>query len=490
MTRPGVYVSEAPLPRVVANPNVSASYGAFLGTALRGPAEPTLVTSWADFLSQFGGFGTDVSLPDAIYQFFNNGGGAAYVARVIASDAVAATGTANDGADRLTFAAITPGAWGNNLSVEVALESTEDGNLVVSVRESIRGVDVAVERFRNLSMDQASPRYIESIINSTTIGSKFVTVTDILKDDADIGAGDVVDLGSVTQGEDGSTPVAADYTALFDTFDGIESNLIFNVPGVTDVSGVLAKVEARGDSILLIDTAENQAADLTGATLPTSSYAAVYYPWIYIGDPAADAPRGSIKKVPPSASVAGMILRTDASRGVFKAPAGVASGLTGAVANELRLTNSDLDFLASSNVNVIRPVPGTGVAVMGARTRQLGTTAQYISVRRTLNYVKKRAVEVSRFALFEPNSPDLWEQLRVANGAFLSELWQVGGLAGLEFSQAFYVKCDSENNTSQTIANGEVHVEIGVAPVFPAEFIVIKVGQFEADASVVVTEEV
>jgi phage tail sheath protein FI len=185
-----------------------------------------------------------------------------------------------------------------------------------------------------------------------------------------------------------------------------------------------------------------------------------------------------------------MILRTDASRGVFKAPAGVTATLTGAVANERRLTNTELDTLAGMNVNVVRPVPGAGIAAMGARTNQVGSTAQYISVRRTLNFVKKRAAEVSRFAIFEPNSPTLWEQLRVANGAFLSELWQIGGLAGLDFSQAFYVKCDGENNTAQTIANGEVNIEIGVAPVFPAEFVVIRVGQFEADASTVVTEEV
>jgi hypothetical protein len=142
------------------------------------------------------------------------------------------------------------------------------------------------------------------------------------------------------------------------------------------------------------------------------------------------------------------------------------------------------------NVNVVRPVPGSGITAMGARTRAFGTTDQYVSVRRTINYVKKRAAEVSRFALFEPNTTYLWEQLRVANGAFLSELWQSGGLAGLDFSQAFYVKCDAENNTAQTISNGEVHVEIGIAPVFPAEFVVIRVGQFESDASTIVTEEV
>ncbi len=100
------------------------------------------------------------------------------------------------------------------------------------------------------------------------------------------------------------------------------------------------------------------------------------------------------------------------------------------------------------NVNVTRPVPGSGITAMGARTRAFGTVDQYISVRRTINYVKRRASDVSRFALFEPNTPSLWEQLRVVNGAFLSELWSAGGLSGRAFNEAFYVKCDGENNTA------------------------------------------
>jgi len=492
MARPGVTVTEAPLPRVVANPSRSGSFGGFLGTALRGPTVPTLVTSWSDFVARFGGFGNliintnavAVTLPDALYQYFNNGGGPAYVARVLPTSA----GTADVTIGTLDFVAISPGEWGNGITVEVEVDTLPTDTFTVSVKEKRRNIDVVVERFRSLSMDKSDPRNVEQIINSTTIGSQFVTVTQA--DEVPLVTGDSQPLDG---GSDGTAEVTAvEYGAAFDSFDELDANFVFNLPGIADVSSVLAKIEGpdgRQDSLLIVDTDENQTPDMDGATLPTSSYAAVYYPWIYIGDPAPDAPRGGIKKVPPGASVAGMILRTDASRGVFKAPAGVASSLTGAVANERRLTNTELDTLAGTNINVIRPVPGSGITVMGARTRTAGSTSQYISVRRTLNFVKKRAMEVSRFALFEPNTPSLWEQLRVANGAFLSELWQIGGLAGLEFSQAYYVKCDGENNTAQTIANGEVHVEIGVAPVFPAEFVVIRVGQFEADASVVVSEE-
>lgn len=488
--RPGVYVNEAPLPRVVANPNTSESFGGFLGTALRGPTTPLLVTSWSDFVAKFGGFGSGVTLPDALYQFFNNGGGSAYVSRVLASDATRAQVTFNEGADRLVFTAASPGVWGNGVSVDITVD-TNSNTFTLAVREVIRGTSIVVERFRDLSMDRTSPRYVESIVNSLTIGSSYITVTDVAMDDSVLADGGSVTL---TTGTDGLAAITAgDYSSAFDGFDEIDANFVFNAPGVADVSALVSRIEGpsgRQDSIIVVDTAENQAPDMTGASLPTSGYAAVYYPWVYISDPSPDAVRGGIRKVPPGASVVGMILRTDTSRGVFKAPAGVAATLSGVVANEIRLTNAQLDDLAGMNVNVVRPVPGAGIAAMGARTRAFGTTDQYISVRRTINYVKKRAVEVSRFALFEPNTPTLWEQLRVANGAFLSELWQIGGLAGLDFSQAYYVKCDGENNTTQTISNGEVHVEIGIAPAFPAEFIVIRVGQFESDASTIVTEEV
>jgi phage tail sheath protein FI len=484
-TRPGVYVSEAPLSRVIANPNSSETLGGFMGTALRGPTTPELVTSWSDFVSKFGTFSGTTTLPYALYQYFNNGGGDAYVARVLASDAVAATKVWNS---RLAFTAITKGAWGNAVSVEITLNA-DPSTFTLAIKEVQRGVTVTVEQFRDLSMVRTNARYILSIVNSLTIGSQYVTVTDTLANDANLTPSAAVTL---TGGSDGVAAITAgDYGTSLDKFDPIDANFVFNAPGLADATSLVTKVASgRQDSIFVCDTAENQAATMVGATLPSSSYAAVYYPWIWIADPSPDAVRGGIKKVPPGASVAGMIVRTDTSRGVFKAPAGVAATLAGAVASETRLTNAELDTLAGMNINVTRPVPGSGIAAMGARTRAFGTVDQYVSVRRTINYVKKRAADVSRFALFEPNTPPLWEQLRVANGAFLSELWQIGGLAGLDFSQAFYVKCDGENNTSASIAAGEVHIEIGIAPAFPAEFVVIRVGQFESDASVVVTEEV
>lgn len=533
--RPGVYVEEAPLPRTIEPPSAGLNAGAFIGTALRGPDTPTLVRSWSQFVALFGGFSGDderTSLAPAVYQFFANGGPVCYVSRVLSGDAKKSYVDLpnSQGGTALTVEAASPGYWGNGLAVDIVHPyspdvltmgsrtahgdfSTEFGKkfdraedwltplakfgdthyptFTLVVRNTVRGVSVVVERFPDLSLDKDNPRYVERIVNDSTVGSQYIRVTDPSQGQSAAVVPMVVERVALAFGSDGtSVPSAADFAEASRDYDAIVGNLVFNVPGVPDVASIEAIVQERGDSFLVVD-APNVAGlqDLLVSSFPTSSYSAVYYPWIGISDPDPTSTRGAVRWVPPGGSVVGMILRTDASRGSFKSPAGAAATLSGAVGTSRRLNNQELDTLNSFHVNAIRPVPGSGIAVMGARTREFNTTAKYISVRRTLNYIKEQARQASSFALFEPNTPNLWEQLRVANGSFLSELWQVGGLAGRTFAEGFYVKVDSENNPPATIAAGEVHIEIGVAPVFPSEFVIIRIGQFESDASFTVTEE-
>jgi Bacteriophage tail sheath protein len=495
--RPGVYVSEDRLPRVAPIAVSTGTYGAFIGTAVMGPQKPYLVRSWNDFISVFGGFAANKTLPLAMYQYFSNGGAPAWVARVLGSSpaAIVATvkltlGTA-PAKDYLRIDATTAGLWGNYINVKIVTHAAPNANLFdIEVSQDIRGTPVLVEKFNDLVLDPDDVRYAPKIVNSTTIGSQFIFITDLTDSSTNALPVSTSVTVELVGGTDGGAVADASYTTAIQEFGAVEAMLVFNIPGVSNTTPVLQYIEERGDSVLIVDTAENLAP--TDPSIPTgltSSYTAVYYPWIYIPDPSPDAPRGSIIKVPPGASVAGMILRTDAVRGVFKAPAGQGAVLANAVANERRLTNAELDTLSSNNINAVIPVQGVGIAAMGARTKSQDT-AQFLSVRRTLNYVKYRAGRVSRFAMFEPNTPDLWEQVRVVNGAFLSDLWEKGGLVGYNSAQAYYVKCDEENNPVQTVMNGELHIEIGVSPTFPAEFVIIRVGQFEADASVLVIEEV
>jgi phage tail sheath protein FI len=229
--------------------------------------------------------------------------------------------------------------------------------------------------------------------------------------------------------------------------DTITQNLILNVPGVTaatEVNGIITYAEGRGDVFVVVDALNDTvSAQLTRAAAYTSSsYAAVYYPNLVIPDPTSSAPN-AITTVSNGAAVMGRYVATDASRGVFKSPAGLEARLSGVV-SVAQLTNSDLDALnsASAPVNAIRYVPGSGIVVMGARTLKPGYADRYVSVRRSLIFIKKSLEELTGFAIFEPNDERLWNRLTSTVETFLTDFWQQGGLRGLTPADAFYVKCD------------------------------------------------
>jgi hypothetical protein len=235
------------------------------------------------------------------------------------------------------------------------------------------------------------------------------------------------------------------------------------------------------------DTAANQ---LTlAASYTASSYGAVYYPQITIADPTlgVSGAAGSTKTIGAGAAVVGLYVATDTSRGVFKAPAGLQARLAGAVSVPV-LTNAELDSLnsASAAVNAIKYISGSGIVVMGARTLKSGYVDKYVPVRRTLIYLRKSLTDLSQFALFEPNDAALWRRINSTFSSFLTGFWSQGGLVGGSPNQAYYVKVDASNNPQASIDNGEVHIEIGVALQRPAEFVIIKIGQFNGSTTVTV----
>lgn len=225
---------------------------------------------------------------------------------------------------------------------------------------------------------------------------------------------------------------------------------------------------------------------LTAAAAVTASpQAAVYFPSIYIRDAAGNS-GSSIRLMGPSGAVAGLYLNTDRTIGPWKSPAGLTMKIVDAVALEHSFTNDELDLLnvgnLSSNayypVNAIRSLPGAGIVVMGARTtKQDGTANRYVAMRRSLTYIEKNLNDLSLFALFESNDEILWSRLKTVLGNFLNNYRNQGGLRGEKADDAFFIKCDTDNNTPATIAAGEVHIEVGVALEYPAEFIVINLSQ-------------
>lgn len=179
---------------------------------------------------------------------------------------------------------------------------------------------------------------------------------------------------------------------------------------------------------------------------------------------------------PPSGHLAGVWARTDALRGVHKAPAN--TPIAGVLDLERRISKSDQELLNPAGINCIRYFPGDGILVWGARTlAQEASEFRYVSVRRLTNMIKESVLQGTRWAVFEPNHHPLWAALRRDVNAFLTTVWRDGALVGRTPQEAFFVKCDEETNPPDVRDAGMVVTVIGIAPVKPAEFVVFKLVQ-------------
>ena len=490
--RPGVYVQDTLTPTVPVVASFATSVASFIGGADRGPTVPTLVTSWNQYVSTFGGYNSvnNNDLPDAVQSFFTNGGGSAYIVRAVGDGAEPATLEILDSEDdlALTISANSAGTWGNDLYVTLSnvVDETGDDDFVYDLVIFYGGVTPAysVERFSSVSNSASHPRYVETVLG----GSKYVSaVAAAGKTPLAVGPTPTELAG----GDDGDSVdeelIADSVTAL----DVVPQSLILNGCGVTTASFVnqlITYAEARADVFVLVDpSAETAALQITAAAgYSASAAAAVYYPKVVVPDLTSSV-RGASKTISPSGAVAGLFAVTDTSRGVYKAAAGLSARL-GGVVSVAPLTNSELDAMnvASAPVNAIRFVPGSGIVVMGARTLKNTYLDKYIPVRRSLAYLRKTLSEVTQFAVFESNDARLWRRLEEEVTKELTRFWQSGGLRGDTTAEAFFVKCDEETNTLASIDAGEVNIEVGVALQRPAEFVIIKIGQFEGGTTVTV----
>ena len=235
-----------------------------------------------------------------------------------------------------------------------------------------------------------------------------------------------------------------------------------------------------GDMALDTDTIE-EAQIFRGAITPKNSYGAVYLPWVKMLDPTgqSDGPIG----VPPSGYVAGLYAKTDAQRGVWKAPAGTAVALGGAVGLAVNFTDVQQGNLNPINVNVIRQFAASGIVLWGARTITSDPEWQYIPPRRMAIMLRVSIYNGIQWAVFEPNDEGLWSQLRLNISSFMMTLFRQGAFQGSTPSQAFFVKCDAETTTQDDINLGIVNVLVGFAPLKPAEFVVVKISQKAGQAS-------
>jgi phage tail sheath protein FI len=316
-------------------------------------------------------------------------------------------------------------------------------------------------------------------------------------------------VGPTTAGSDGTdisgdelTGSAADKTGLY----ALEKADLFNLlcvpppaPGavgfsaeyLTTLSEALSYC-VRRRAVLLVDSdpewGPDEAADASstlGLTGVAARNAAVYFPWLRKSDPLLDF---QISDFAPSGAVAGVIARTDAQRGVWKAPAGTDAAISGVAGLQVSLTDGENGDLNPLGVNVLRSFPVYGRVVWGARTMrgadQAADEYKYLPVRRTALFIEESLYRGTQWVVFEPNDEPLWSQIRLNVGAFMHDLFRQGAFQGKTPAEAYLVKCDKTTTTQSDINRGVVNILVGFAPLKPAEFVIIKIqqlaGQVEA----------
>jgi phage tail sheath protein FI len=201
-----------------------------------------------------------------------------------------------------------------------------------------------------------------------------------------------------------------------------------------------------------------------------SKYGALYYPWIKVDG----------KMVPPSGHVAGVYARVDGERGVHKAPANEI--VRGVIGLEKNVSRNEQDHLNPIGVNCIRSFPGQGIRIGGARTLSSDAQWRYVPVRRLFCNVEESILQGTSWIVFEPNDQFLWSAIRRDVSAYLNVVWRSGALFGKTGEEAFYVKCDAETNPKELRDLGYCIIEVGIAPVKPAEFVVFRISQKEDGA--------
>lgn len=305
-------------------------------------------------------------------------------------------------------------------------------------------------------------------------------------------------LGHAVRGffENGGTMCYVVRAAADSDIDGVLAKLeayddvaMVAAPGLTGdrnksnvITSIIKHCADLGDRIAILDapqTMTDPTKDLVpllpsspGGLYPATDFAAVYAPWLVVFDEATKTE----KAVPPSGHIAGIYARVDATRGVHKAPAN--EQVFGVIRPAARIGKAQQAAVNLAGGNCIRTMNGA-LKVWGARTLAGEKSPhKYVPIRRLLSFLYKSIDHGTQWAVFEPNGPDLWARIIRNVGSFLTSVWSQGALAGTSAQEAFYVKCDAENNPPDQRANGLLVVEVGVATVFPAEFVVFRIQQF------------
>lgn len=500
---PGVYVFEQSS-GVHTITGVATSITAFIGTALRGPTEPTAITSYADFIRTFGGQDAGSTLGSAVNDFFLNGGTQAVIVRVIALP-TGSDGLATLKVGGLGLVASSPGTWGRKLKATTDKNTKKINGQTNDKLFNLSVTDGGItENFFNLSTDHNDPNFAPFVLEQNSTLVRVGKKTDGTWDVPDTVSAQTDQGADQTSGSDGNAigkdqligdANKAGKTGLY-ALDKVDLvNLLYIPPYLsngsvdTDVIKDAAPYCEQRRAFLIIDspsswtlanTALQQMADPQANLGTTSDHAAVFFPRV--------KKLGQTDYTPPGGIIAGIFAQTDAKRGVWKAPAGVDAVLNGVGQLSVALNDGDNGQLNSLGLNCLRSFPVTGRVVWGARTLQgadnAGSEYKYIPVRRTALYIEESLYRGLQWAVFEPNDEPLWAQIRLNVGAFMNTLFRQGAFQGKTPRDAYFVKCDKETTTQNDIDRGIVNIVVGFAPLKPAEFVVVTIEQMAGQLQV------
>jgi phage tail sheath protein FI len=529
---PGVYVEEVDTGNKPIE-GVATSTVGFLGVAERGPLNPTLITSFSEYVRMFGKYVANRFLARGVEGFFQNGGKRCFVARVVSNDPAnpAISAKINTTGGELTLTAIGPGAWTNGrLAFKVSdsglhlqdpslfkltvmywdpvvnlpsdLTSVVDPTDRASMTNPNRKDATIIEVYDNLSADPLSTSFYERMINdvSVLITIKENTLARPANEPPPPAQPPAPAPVFFTNGNDGNPVFSlADFQGDPSALPGNRRALLAlhevdeiavlccpdeHLAGVTD--SLIQQCEDLKDRFAILQ-AEQGAGPVFGLRPPTTSrYGAFYYPWLRILDPVSGVPM----EIPPCGHIAGIYARSDIERGVHKAPANeVVRGLfldpkDPGSGLQHQVVKGEQDILNPRGVNVLRYFTGRGNLVWGARTTTLDPDWKYVNVRRLFIFVEESIDEATQWVVFEPNDEPLWARVRRSVSAFLTRLWMDGMLQGKTKEEAYFVRCDRTTMTQADIDNGKLIMLIGIAPVKPAEFVIFRIGQWTGGSDV------
>ena len=406
----------------------------------------------------------------------------------------------------LTLFAANPGIWGNNLRVAVLPQTSDPTRFGLLVQQQIppAGQLQTLESFVNLSTVLTDPLYAVTVIDNDSKYLSFInpaTGNPVVPTAAPSPTIPSVPI-ALSGGDDGSVLVPASdqnfeiaLTSKADEgvflLDRVDIFNLLCIPGETDAP-IISKLQAYCASkraFYIVDApllsnisgltqtgpVGSTPGPITGTHANNSAY---YFPWVQAPDPLFGN-RPSL--YPPCGFVAGIYAATDANRGVWKAPAGIQASLTGVSGLQYNLTDVENGDLNIQAINCLRQFKVYGDVVWGARTlqgnNQAGSEWKYIPIRRLALYIESSLYDGTQWVVFEPNDAPLWSQIRLNVGAFMQGLFLQGAFQGTSPQQAYFVKCDAENNPQASIDLGVVNILVGFAPLYPAEFVVIQIQQ-------------